>query len=108
MMHADPHGYSESLYNDKDRRIGPMMEFDPGTLAEFDGSNGKPVYVAYEGRVYDVSKSKLWKGGVHQKRHHAGEDLTEDIEAAPHKFDLLGRFPQVGILTKSTAVKITR
>jgi len=82
-----------------------MKEFDLNGLAEFGGSNGKPVYVAYQGKVYDVSKSKLWKGGVHQKRHYAGEDLTEDIEAAPHEPDLLKRFPQVGVIIQSTAVK---
>lgn len=75
-----------------------MEEFDLKALAEFDGSNGKPVYIAYRGKVYDVSKSQRWKTGVHQKRHHAGEDLTEDMEAAPHKPDLLVRFPQVGVL----------
>ena len=75
-----------------------MKEFDLNGLAEFDGSNGKPVYIAYQGKVYDVTRSKLWKGGIHQKRHHAGENLTDDIEDAPHEPDVLGRFPQVGIL----------
>jgi predicted heme/steroid binding protein len=75
-----------------------MQEFDRQTLAGFNGSDGKPVYVAHEGKVYDVSRSKLWAGGAHMKRHGAGEDLTEDIEDAPHDVDVLKRFPQVGIL----------
>jgi predicted heme/steroid binding protein len=75
-----------------------MQEFTSKTLAEFDGSNGKPIYVAHQGKVYDVSRSKLWKDGAHQKRHRAGEDLTEDVEDAPHKPDLLLRFPQVGVM----------
>lgn len=78
-----------------------MKEFDLKTLAEFDGTNGKPIYVAVNGKVYDVTRSKLWKDGTHQKRHHAGEDLTEDLEAAPHKPDVLQRFPQVGIISDS-------
>lgn len=75
-----------------------MQEIDRKTLAEYDGTNGKPVYVACQGKIYDVSKSKLWKEGRHQKRHNAGADLTEDMDAAPHKPDVLRRFPQVGIL----------
>jgi predicted heme/steroid binding protein len=75
-----------------------MQEFDRQTLAGFDGRNGKPVYIAHEGKVYDVSGSNLWAGGVHMKRHGAGEDLTEDIGDAPHKKDVLNRFPQVGVL----------
>lgn len=75
-----------------------MQQFDGQTLAGFDGSNGKPVYVAHQGKVYDVTRSKLWAGGAHMKRHGAGEDLTEDMEEAPHTPEVLKRFPQVGVL----------
>jgi predicted heme/steroid binding protein len=53
-----------------------MQEFDIAELEKFDGNNGRPVYVAHKGKVYDVSNSKLWKNGLHMKRHHAGNDLT--------------------------------
>ncbi len=75
-----------------------MKEFDLNTLAEFDGTDGKPAYVAVQGKVYDVTRSKLWKDGTHQRRHRAGEDLTDDLEGAPHKPDVLLRFPQVGVV----------
>jgi predicted heme/steroid binding protein len=75
-----------------------MEDFDRETLASYDGSNGKPVYVAYQGKVYDVTRSKLWAGGAHMKRHVAGADLTGDIEDAPHDPDVLKRFRQVGML----------
>jgi predicted heme/steroid binding protein/uncharacterized membrane protein len=78
-----------------------MLEFDAVELAKYNGKNGNPVYVAHEGKVYDVSASKLWRNGIHMKRHHAGGDLTNDIQAAPHETDVLGRFPQVGILKKA-------
>ncbi|MGD2184668.1 MAG: cytochrome b5 domain-containing protein, partial [Desulfobacterales bacterium] len=58
------------------------------------------VYVAYKGKVYDVTKSKLWRSGLHMKRHHAGQDLTADIQGAPHESDVLDRYPQVGTLKK--------
>lgn len=77
-----------------------MQQFDITELQKFDGNNGRPVYVAYKGKVYDVSNSKLWKKGLHMKRHHAGQDLTADIQGAPHATDVLDRYPQVGILKK--------
>jgi predicted heme/steroid binding protein/uncharacterized membrane protein len=75
-----------------------MEEFDPERLKEFNGKDGKPVYVAYKGRVIDVTNSKLWKTGIHMKRHQSGTDLTTDIEAAPHGLEVLDRYPQAGVL----------
>ena len=77
-----------------------MKEFDAKKLATYNGENGSPIYFAHDGKVYDVSESKLWRNGVHMKRHHAGKDLTTDIQAAPHDLDVLARYPQVGVLKK--------
>lgn len=81
-----------------------MIEFDAEELAGFNGKNGNPTYIAYDGKVYDVSESKLWRKGQHMNRHRSGGDLTSDMQAAPHDFNVLERFPQVGIL-KKTAVE---
>ncbi len=75
-----------------------MMEFDPESIAQFDGTDGKPIYIVHQGRVFDVSESRMWKGGLHMKRHHAGKDLTTDIQAAPHGLEVLERYPQVGVV----------
>jgi predicted heme/steroid binding protein/uncharacterized membrane protein len=80
-----------------------MQEFDIAELEKYDGKNGMPVYVAYKGNVYDISDSKLWRNGLHMKRHHAGRDMTTDIQGAPHEPDVLERFTQVGTLKKETA-----
>jgi predicted heme/steroid binding protein/uncharacterized membrane protein len=81
-----------------------MKEIDAEELEQSDGKDGRPVYVAYQGKVYDVSGSKLWKSGRHMNRHPAGRDLTTDIQAAPHTPDVLERYPQVGVLrTRETA-----
>lgn len=77
-----------------------MKEFDLEFLKEFNGKDGKPVCIAYQGRIIDVSNSKFWKTGLHMKRHEAGRDLTADIVAAPHGTEVLDRYPQVGILKK--------
>ena len=77
-----------------------MKEYTPDELSAYNGANGNPVYVAYDGKVFDVSASKLWRNGVHMKRHHAGHELTTDLQAAPHEKDVLERYPQVGVLKR--------
>jgi predicted heme/steroid binding protein/uncharacterized membrane protein len=77
-----------------------MKEIDPKELSKFNGEDGKPLYIAHQGKVFDVSKSKLWEGGVHMNRHHAGNNLTTDIQAAPHGPEVLERYPQVAGLKK--------
>ena len=67
-------------------------------LAVFNGKDGRPVYVAYQGKVYDVTKSRLWSTGSHMKRHPSGKDLTGEISAAPHGPEVLERYPQVAAL----------
>jgi predicted heme/steroid binding protein/uncharacterized membrane protein len=80
-----------------------MKEFELEALAEYDGKDGKPVYIVQQGRVFDVSQSKMWKGGVHMKRHHAGRDLTTDFGGAPHGTEVFERYPQVGIIKEAEA-----
>ena len=80
-----------------------MKEFSKEELALCNGKNGSPAYIAYNGKVYDVSGSFLWKDGNHQVFHVAGADLTDAVEQAPHGGDLLEKFPVVGILRTSQA-----
>ncbi len=78
-----------------------MRRFTLEDLARYDGKDGRPAYIAYGGRVYDVSGSFLWQGGRHQVLHDAGTDLTAALDQAPHGEDLLERFPVVGLLIGS-------
>jgi predicted heme/steroid binding protein/uncharacterized membrane protein len=73
-------------------------EFTDSQLKENDGQNGKPTYVSYKGKVYDVSESPRWNDGRHMGSHGAGNDLTSAIMNAPHDESLLSRFPVVGTL----------
>lgn len=75
-----------------------MIELDLTELAEYNGHNGKPVYIAYEGKIYDVTESPLWNTGTHMFSHEAGKDLTDEIKAAPHGPETLQRYPQIGIV----------
>jgi len=75
-----------------------MKIFTKDELKEYDGKGGKPSYIAYKGKIYDVSDSYLWEEGEHQAEHLAGKDLTTEFEDAPHDIDVLERFPVVGEL----------
>lgn len=75
-----------------------LREFTREELQEFDGTEGRPAYLVFQGRVIDVTASKLWPHGRHMATHLAGGDLTLEIDAAPHGPEMLEKFPQVGIL----------
>jgi len=84
-----------------------MKKLDLKSLAEFDGNAGKPVYIAYQGKVFDVSNSKMWKGGLHMNRHKAANDLTVYFQSAPHGEEVFERYPQVGILFQESLTQET-
>ncbi len=67
-------------------------------LSKFDGREGRPAYIAYKGKVYDVTEDYLWVDGDHQGEHVAGKDLTEEMSRAPHGEDTLERVKMIGVL----------
>jgi predicted heme/steroid binding protein/uncharacterized membrane protein len=73
-----------------------MSDLNAEELAKFNGQNGQPCYVVYQGKIYDVTASKRWRNGKHMLKHDAGLDLTAAIGAAPHQDDVLAKFPVVG------------
>lgn len=77
-----------------------MKTFSREELKKHDGSRGT-AYVAYRGKVYDVTRSFQWKKGDHQVIHKAGQDLTDALNDAPHQPSLLFRFPVVGELAET-------
>ena len=75
-----------------------MKKFSRKELAQYNGKNGAPAFIAYNGKVYDVSDSFVWRDGNHQVLHNAGVDLTDSLKEVPHSADMLERFPIVGML----------
>ena len=69
-------------------------------LKNYDGKDGRPAYIAYKGKVYDVTDDFLWAEGDHQGEHAAGRDLTEEMALAPHGDDVVERVKLVGVLAK--------
>lgn len=77
-----------------------MRRFTRDELRQYNGRDGAPAFIAYQGKIYDVSGSWHWQDGQHQVIHAAGCDLTDALETAPHDADLLDKFPLVGVLIK--------
>jgi predicted heme/steroid binding protein len=65
--------------------------FTERELQQYDGRRGKPVYIAYDGIVYDVSAAALWRTGQHQDLHFSGVDLTRSLRKAPHGAEVFSR-----------------
>jgi predicted heme/steroid binding protein len=78
--------------------LAEPRKFTIEELEEHNGKNGKPAYIAYQGKVYDISQSSLWSGGEHMGMHQAGKDLTEELELAPHREEVLERAKLIGTL----------
>ncbi|MVM40073.1 cytochrome b5 [Spirosoma sp. HMF3257] len=66
-------------------------------LALRNGQDRDDIWCAYEGTIYDLSASRLWRNGKHYE-HWAGQDLTDELVDAPHTKAVFSRFPAVGKL----------
>lgn len=72
------------------------LELTLEELAQYNGKDGNPAYVAVDGVIYDVSGSSRWTDGEHNG-FEAGNDLTKEIkEVSPHGVSTLSRMPIVG------------
>lgn len=95
--------YSFNIKKNREKRseqeIKPnQKEFTIDELAQYDGSNGRPAYVAIHGIVYDVSLEATWGGGTHFGIY-AGRDLTVQFNRCHgNRPEILQSLPQVGIL----------
>lgn len=87
------------------RRLGGERRFTPAELGQYTGKDGTAAFIAYKGRVYDVSNSRFWKGGTHLRVHLAGNDLTDGLARAPHGEENLLRMPAIGELVQTESLQ---
>lgn len=74
-----------------------LPEYSKSQLALRNGQDKAEIWVAFEGRIYDVSDSRLWRKGKHYE-HWAGQDLTDELKDAPHSQQVFEKFVVVGLL----------
>ncbi len=73
-------------------------EFTAEELSAYNGENGKPVYVAMDKVVYDLSSAPAWAGGTHNGMT-AGQDLTSWFKDCHlGAVSVLEKYQKVGIL----------
>ena len=77
-----------------------LKKFSFEELKQYNGQGGKPVYIAFNGKVYDASSSSSWSGGTHKATHQAGKDLAQEILSAPHGEEVFAKVKQVGVLVQ--------
>ena len=76
-----------------------LPEYSLPQLALRNGQDKPQIWVAYEGLIYDVSISRLWREGKHYE-HWAGQDLTDELADAPHNANVFDKFVVIGRLKK--------
>jgi predicted heme/steroid binding protein len=74
-----------------------MKEYTRAQLSLRNGSDREEIWCAYQGNIYDLRKSRLWRNGKHYE-HWAGQDLTPELKDAPHNANVFDKFEIVGKL----------
>ena len=85
--------------------------FTAEELKKYNGKEGMPAYVAVDGIVYDLSKSKVWSTGRHMMMHDAGTDQSFAIHNKAPKFihkdgKILEKMPKVGVMASPDKERI--
>lgn len=74
-----------------------MKSYTKQQLALRNGQDKPEIWIAFKGVIYDVSGSRLWKNGTHYE-HWAGQDLTDELQDAPHTEKVFEKFQPIGLL----------
>lgn len=77
--------------------MNDIRQITKSQLALRNGQDREEIWIAYQGHVYDVSRSRLWYAGKHYE-HWAGQDLTHELADAPHTERVFEKFDKIGIL----------
>lgn len=76
-----------------------MKTYTKSQLALRNGQDRDEIWVAFQGIIYEVTASRLWRNGKHYE-HWAGQDLTAELKDAPHTENVFEKFKAIGRLIK--------
>ncbi|BDD10340.1 hypothetical protein FUAX_27720 [Fulvitalea axinellae] len=74
-----------------------LPEYSRGQLALRNGQDKPEIWCSYQGLIYDMTESKLWRNGKHYE-HWAGQDLTEELADAPHNERVFAKYKPIARL----------
>lgn len=77
--------------------MSELPKYTKSQLALRNGSDKEQIWCAYKGLIYELNRSKLWRGGKHYE-HWAGQDLTNELVDAPHTENVFDKWEPVGKL----------
>ncbi len=60
-------------------------------LKRNNGERGSRKFIAHLGIVYDVTDCPKWRLDMHENLHFPGQDLTGELQDAPHEEDVFTR-----------------
>ena len=81
----------------KETDLMNLPQYTKKQLALRNGQDKPEIWVAYQGIIYDVSSSRLWRNGKHYE-HWAGQDLTDELKDAPHTVSVFEKYQAIGTL----------
>lgn len=74
-----------------------LPHYTKSQLALRNGTEMEEIWVAFEGKIYDVTRSNYWKRGTHYG-YFPGQDLTEELATSPHGRRVFEQMTPIGIL----------
>lgn len=74
-----------------------LPTYTKNQLALRNGQDRDEIWIAYNGLIYDVTESRLWRNGKHYE-HWAGQDLTPELKDAPHTERVFEKFTPIARL----------
>ena len=74
-----------------------LPAFTRSELSLRNGQDRPEIWIAWEGKIYDVTESRLWRNGKHYE-HWAGQDLSQELGDAPHTAAVFEKFEAIAKL----------
>ncbi len=74
-----------------------LPHYTKSQLALRNGTEMDEIWIAFEGKIYDMTNSNYWRNGKHYGIF-AGQDLTEELSTSPHGKRVFENMPPIALL----------